>query len=115
MELSIMNVGLAAGGAALAALPVILHLFMRQTPKHVIFPALRLLRERQTQSKKRMRVKNWLLLLARMPILPLMARALPRPRFYSGVPLGDDSQPMARGLVFATSLSMEYKDKDKTR
>ena len=36
-----MHAGLAAG-AALAALPVILHLFMRQTPKHVIFPALRL-------------------------------------------------------------------------
>ena len=57
------HAGLAAG-AALAALPVILHLFMRQTPKHVIFPALRLIRERQKRSKKRLRIKNWLLLLA---------------------------------------------------
>ena len=64
MEMSLIHAGLAAG-AGLAALPVILHLFMRQTPKHVIFPALRLLRERQKQSKKRMRIKNWLLLLAR--------------------------------------------------
>ncbi len=39
MEMSLIHAGLAAG-AALAALPVILHLFMRQTPKHVIFPAL---------------------------------------------------------------------------
>ncbi len=62
MEMSMMHAGLAAG-AALAALPVILHLFMRQTPKHVIFPALRLIKERQKQSKKRMRIKNWLLLL----------------------------------------------------
>jgi hypothetical protein len=114
MELSLMNAGLAAG-AALAALPVILHLFMRQTPKHVIFPALRLIRERQKQSKKRMRIKNWLLLLARMAILALMALALARPRVYSEVPLGDESQPMALGLVFDTSLSMEYKDKDKSR
>jgi len=45
MEMSLMNAGLAAG-AALAALPVILHLFMRQTPKHIMFPAMRLLRER---------------------------------------------------------------------
>ncbi len=109
-----MHAGLAAG-AALAALPVILHLFMRQTPKHVIFPALRLIRERQKQSKKRMKIKNWLLLLARMAILALMALALARPRVYSEVPLGDESQPMALGLVFDTSLSMEYKDKDKTR
>jgi hypothetical protein len=114
MEMSLIHAGLAAG-AALAALPVILHLFMRQTPKHIIFPALRLLRERQKQSKKRMRVKNWLLLLARMAILALMALALARPRIYSEVPLGDESQPMALGLVFDTSLSMEYKDKDKTR
>ena len=114
MEMSLMHAGLAAG-AALAALPVILHLFMRQTPKHVIFPALRLIRERQKQSKKRMRIKNWLLLLARMAILALMALALARPRVYSEVPLGDESQPTALGLVFDTSLSMEYKDKDKTR
>ena len=114
MEMSLIHAGLAAG-AGLAALPVILHLFMRQTPKHIMFPALRLLRERQKQSKKRMRIKNWLLLLARMAILALMALALARPRIYSEVPLGDESQPMALGLVFDTSLSMEYKDKDKTR
>src|ERR1700722_6626492 len=114
MEMSLIHAGLAAG-AALAALPVILHLFMRQTPKHIIFPALRLLRERQKQSKKRMRVKNWLLLLARMAILALMALALARPTLYSQVPLGDASMPTAMGLVFDPSLSMKYEDKDKTR
>ena len=109
-----INAGLAAG-AALAALPVILHLFMRQTPKHVIFPALRLVRERQKRSKKRLRVKNWLLLLARMAVLALMALALARPRLYSQMPLGDQSVPTALGLVFDTSLSMSYKENDKTR
>ena len=114
MEFSLIHAGLAAG-AALAALPVILHLFMRQTPKHVIFPALRLVRERQKRSRKRLRVKNWLLLLARMALLALMALALARPRLYSQVPLGDESVPTALGLVFDTSLSMGYKEKDKTR
>jgi hypothetical protein len=114
MEFSLIHAGLAAG-AALAALPVILHLFMRQTPKHVIFPAMRLVRERQKRSRKRLRVKNWLLLLARMALLALMALALARPRLYSQVPLGDESVPTALGLVFDTSLSMGYKEKDKTR
>jgi hypothetical protein len=114
MEMSLLHAGLAAG-AALAAVPVILHLFMRQTPKHVIFPAVRLVRERQKRSKKRMRIKNWLLLLARMAVLALMALALARPTLYSQVPLGDQSVPTAMGLVFDTSLSMKYKDKDKTR
>ncbi len=96
-------------------LPVILHLFMRQTPKHVIFPALRLVRERQKRSRKRLRIKNWLLLLARMAVLALMALALARPRLYSQVPLGDESVPTALGLVFDTSLSMGYKENGKTR
>ncbi len=109
-----MHAGLAAG-AALAALPVILHLFMRQTPKHIIFPALRLIQERQRRSKKRLRVKNWLLLLARMLLIALMALALARPRLYTQIPLGDESVPTALGLVMDTSLSMNYKDRDKTR
>ena len=51
MEMSMMHAGLAAG-AALAALPVILHLFMRQTPKHVIFPALRLVTRTPEASRR---------------------------------------------------------------
>ncbi|WP_165073479.1 BatA domain-containing protein [Paludisphaera rhizosphaerae] len=113
MEFSLMHAGLAAG-AALAALPVILHLFMRPTPKHVVFPALRLIRERQKRSKKKMKIKNWLLLAARMLLLALMALALARPRLHSETPLGDDSVPTALGLVFDTSLSMGYKQNDKT-
>jgi hypothetical protein len=114
MEISLVNAGLAAG-AALAALPVILHLFMRQTPKHIIFPALRLIRERQKRSRKRLRVKNWLLLLARMALLALMALALARPTLNSEASIGDSDVPTALGLVFDTSLSMGYKERDKTR
>ena len=62
-----------------------------------------------------MRIKNWLLLLARMALVALMALALARPSLYSQVPLGTESQPTALGLVFDTSLSMGYIEKDKTR
>ncbi len=62
-----------------------------------------------------MRIKNWLLLLARMAILALMALAWRDLAYTPKMPLGDDSVPTALGLVFDTSLSMEYKDKDKTR
>lgn len=114
MDISLLHTGLAAG-AALAAVPVVLHLFMRQTPKHVIFPALRLIRERQKRSRKRLRVKNWLLLLARMALLALMALALARPSIVSEASIGDQDVPTAIGLVFDTSLSMGYKQPDKTR
>jgi hypothetical protein len=114
MDISLIHAGLAAG-AALAALPVILHLFMKQQPKHVIFPALRLIRERQKRSRKKLRIKNWLLLLARMALLALMALALARPRLFSQTSLGDQEVPTALGLVFDTSLSMGYKEQEKTR
>src|SRR3954451_4704325 len=114
MDISLIHAGLAAG-AALAALPVILHLFMKQTPKHVVFPALRLIRERHKRSRKKLRVKNWLLLLARMALLALMALALARPRLFSQTSLGDQEVPTALALVFDNSLSMGYKERDKTR
>src|SRR6516164_8521977 len=103
MEFSLIHAGLAAG-AALAALPVILHLFMKQTPKRIIFPALQLIRERQKRSKKKLKIKNWLLLLARMALVALMALALARPSFDSQTRGGAEDVPTALALVFDTSL-----------
>jgi hypothetical protein len=114
MNALFLNAGLAAG-VALATIPVIIHLFFRQTPKHVIFPALRLIKERQKRSRKRLKVKNWLLLLARMALIALMALALARPRLWSRTTLGDAEVPAAMALVFDTSLSMGYQERDKTR
>ncbi len=114
MDISLLNAGL-AGGAALAAVPLILHLLMRQTPKHVIFPALRLIRERQKQSKKRLRVKNWLLLLARMALFALMALALARPSLHRETEGGGENVDTAIALVVDTSLSMQYTEKGNDR
>jgi Aerotolerance regulator N-terminal len=114
MDVSLLNAGLAAG-TALAAAPVILHLFMRPTPKRVIFPALQLVRQRQKRSRKKLRIKNWLLLLARMALLALMAIALARPTLVSEASVGDQDVPAAIALVFDTSLSMGYTERDKTR
>jgi hypothetical protein len=114
MNISLMHAGLAAG-AALAAIPVILHLFMRQTPKHVIFPALRLIKERHKRSKKQLKVKNWLLLAARMLLLILMALALARPSLNSETSLGDGEVPTARAFVFDTSMSMQYTEQGNNR
>ncbi len=114
MNISLMHAGLAAG-AALAAIPIILHLFMRQTPKHVIFPALRLIRERHKKSKKQLKIKNWLLLAARMLLFMLMALALARPSLNSESSLGDQEVPSARAFVFDTSMSMQYTEKGNDR
>ena len=109
-----MHAGLAAG-AALAALPVILHLFMKQKPKRIVFPALRLIRERQKRSKKQLKIKNWLLLLARMGLLILMALALAQPTLNSESSLGMGEVATSMAFVVDTSLSMEYTERGKDR
>jgi hypothetical protein len=114
MDFSLIHAGLAAG-AALAVVPLIIHLVMRQTPKRIVFPALRLLQKRHQRSTKRLRVKNWLLLLARMALVALMALALARPALNARVPLGDREVPTALVLVVDTSLSMGYVDKGQSR
>ncbi|HEV3122679.1 MAG TPA: BatA and WFA domain-containing protein [Isosphaeraceae bacterium] len=114
MNIALLGPGLAAG-MALAAIPVILHLFMKQKPRHVIFPALRLIKERHKRSRKKLKIKNWLLLAARMAVVALMALALARPALYSQASLGDREVPTALALVFDTSLSMQYTEKNETR
>ena len=115
MTITLLHAGLAAG-AALAALPVILHLFMKQKPKHIIFPALRLIRERQKRAKKQLKIKNWLLLAARMLLLILMALALAQPSINSeSSVLGTGEVATALALVVDTSLSMDYTEQGKDR
>ncbi len=114
IPISFLTASLAAG-AALAVLPLIIHLVMRQTPKRIIFPALQLLKNRHKRSTKKLRVKNWLLLLARMGLLALMALAMARPLLYSKAARGDSEVPTAMALVFDTSPSMGYKERGKDR
>jgi len=104
MEFSLIHAGLAAG-VGLAALPVILHMFMRQTPKHLVFPALRLIRERQKRSKKRLKVKNWLLLLARMDT----QRPLERRRV-DLLAVASDAVHDARAVAPSRLISLEVLD-----
>lgn len=97
MDLTLLHSGLAAG-AALAALPILLHLFQRRTPKKVVFPALHLIRAQSIKTNRRLRIKNWLLLLARMALIALMALALARPTLHSQAVLGDEEVSTGIGL-----------------
>src|SRR3954469_2822182 len=95
-------------GLALAALPVVLHLILRQQPKRVPFPAFRFLARKATSNRRRLRLKHWLLLLLRILMVALMCLALARPRIFSErLNLAAD-RPAAVVLVIDTSLSMGY-------
>ncbi|MGE3317353.1 MAG: BatA domain-containing protein, partial [Planctomycetaceae bacterium] len=66
-------------GFALAAIPVILHLLMRQRPKKLLFPALRLIQARRKNNVRRLRLRHFWLLLLRVLVIGLLVAALTRP------------------------------------
>src|SRR5687767_1503834 len=60
------------GGAALVALPIVLHLIMRRETKKLLFPALRFVQRRQSVNQHRLRLRHWLLLALRCAIIALL-------------------------------------------
>src|SRR6266496_773595 len=102
-------------GAALVAAPIILHLVMRQQPKHLIFPALRFIRLRNDANKRRLKLRHLLLLALRCGAIIVLALALARPSVQSAGFLGDQEAPVAAALVFDTSPRMQYRHQNKTR
>jgi hypothetical protein len=103
------------GGIAAVAVPIVLHLIMRQQPKHLEFPALRFIHQRKDANRRRMKFRQLLLLLLRCAAIFLLAMALARPSMQAAGMLGDQEAPVAAAFVFDTSPRMEYRLNNKTR
>ncbi|HZN33209.1 MAG TPA: BatA and WFA domain-containing protein [Pirellulaceae bacterium] len=81
--MAFINLSLLAGGLCVA-IPVVLHLIMRQRPKQFIFPALRFIQQRRIANQRRLQLRHWLLLALRCGAIGLFALALARPSVTSG-------------------------------
>ena len=103
------------GGALAIAVPIVLHLIMRQQPKHLEFPALRFIKLRESANRRQMRLRHWLLLALRCAVIGLLALALARPSMVASGMLGDQEAPVAAALVFDTNPRMQYRQQNKTR
>ena len=77
------NASLLAGGV-LVGIPVLLHLLMRQKPKHLIFPALQFVQQRREVNRRVLRLRHLLLLALRCLLIASLAAALARPRVAQG-------------------------------
>ncbi|QDU26815.1 hypothetical protein ETAA8_18980 [Anatilimnocola aggregata] len=82
--MAFLNFSLLAGGL-LMALPILLHLVMRQRPKQLIFPALRFVQQRREANRRQLQLKHWLLLALRCGAVLLAALALARPSVASAL------------------------------
>jgi hypothetical protein len=72
-------------GAALASLPVLMHLLSRRQPKKLDFPALRFVRRTAVTAQRGWRIKQWLLLLLRMFLILLAASMFAAPHVHSNM------------------------------
>jgi hypothetical protein len=103
------------GGAALIALPIVLHLIMRREAQKLRFPALRFVQQRRNLNQHRLRLRHLLLLAMRCAIIALLAFALARPTLRGSGAAGKENAPVASALVFDNSLRMEYQQANKSR
>jgi hypothetical protein len=103
------------GGAALVALPIVLHLIMRREAQHLAFPALQFVRQRRTMNQHRLRLRHLLLLALRCAIIGLLALALARPMLRGSGMAGKENGPIAAVLVVDNSLRMQYQQHNQTR
>ncbi len=102
-------------GTALVALPIVLHLIMRQKPRQFEFPALRFLAQRHDTNQRRLRLRHLVLLALRVALIALLAFALARPSIRFTGALGSQEAPVAAALVFDTSMRMDYRHENRTR
>jgi hypothetical protein len=103
------------GGLILAGIPVLLHLIMRQKPKHLVFPAFRFLLQRHRSNQRRLQLRHLLLLALRLLLIIGVCLALARPKLFSERLSLSSDRPVAAVLLFDTSYSMEYTSGGQTR
>src|SRR6266849_6923504 len=103
------------GGIGLAAIPIVIHLIMRQQPRHLLFPAFRFLLQKHRTNQRTLRLRHLLLLALRVLLIAAICLALARPKIFSErIHLGGD-RSVAAVLLFDTSYSMEYAVSGRSR
>ncbi|MBI5388370.1 MAG: VWA domain-containing protein [Verrucomicrobia bacterium] len=96
------NAGLLAGLGALA-IPVIVHLLLRRRTQRLRFSTIRFFAEVEQQTKRRRKLKNWLLLAVRLLLLALIVLAFTRP--YLRQDAAGANAPLRRQIVFLVDRS----------
>jgi hypothetical protein len=98
-------------GLALLALPVLIHLVQRQHPSGFRFPSLMFLERIPWHEKRRLEIRNWLLLLLRCLLLLLIVAAFARPFFSAGEAAAPDPVRSDSVIVIDRSYSMRIADR----
>ncbi len=98
--MAFVNLSLLLGGIC-TAIPIVLHLVMRQKPKHLPFPALQFLQHRRETNRRTLQLRHWLLLALRCLAVAVIVFALARPSVDSTAVAG---WLMSAGLLVTLGL-----------
>ncbi|NNE48473.1 MAG: VWA domain-containing protein [Rhodothermales bacterium] len=100
-------------GLIAAGIPLLIHLFNFRRPQKVDFSSLAFLRELQSTTMQRVKIKQWLLLLLRTLAIASLVLSFARPTLKGSIAsvLGGDAES-ASVLVLDNSLSMTVRDVD---
>ncbi len=95
---------LAAAGIAAISIPIIIHFLMRRRRKPVMWGAMRFLLEAYKEHRRRLKLEQFLLLLARCLVIALIGIGLARPMLGGGSVLGGRA-PLELYLLIDNSLT----------
>lgn len=95
---------LALFGLLAAAVPILLHLVQRREPPERAFPAVQYLEDATREHRRRLQLRNWLLLALRTALIAALVLAAAGPMARRPVPLGRHA-PSALVLVLDNSAS----------
>ncbi|MCL7971118.1 MAG: BatA domain-containing protein, partial [marine benthic group bacterium] len=98
--------------ATLAVVPVLLHLFRRDTRRRMAFPAIRYLRSAQDRSARALKLRDRLLLMVRMALVTAIAAAAAVPLLGRGQATDHAASDLA--LIIDNSASMNRTVADTT-
>ena len=95
-------------GAIAGAVPIVLHLFRRQAAPKVMFSAVRLLKQAPVESSRRKRLRELLLLAARVGALVILAIAFARPYMAAGGGAGHRVTVLAIDRSFSMGTQQRF-------
>ena len=96
-------------GVLAVAAPVLIHLLLRQKPRRVLFPPVRMLRKALASGQRAQRLHNLRLLLLRASVLAMAALLLAGPTCVPSSTTVGAAGPAAHVLIIDDSWSMSYQ------
>lgn len=102
-------------GLAAASIPIILHLINLRKQKTIEFSSLKFLKELQKSSIKKLKIKQWLLLLLRTLLIIFAVLAFSRPTVESSLPGFTEYSNTSMIILVDNSFSMDVSDENGNR